>query len=121
MRIGSIFVVIIMMLSLAGCAISRGEMLPNSINTTVDLSQGNYRIVKANAIGVSKGIKILGLIPLSLPKHSIAMEDLVLDAGIEEGKAQALINVTEERTDVFLGLFSIPKLRIRADVVEFTD
>ena len=111
---------LILLLPIMGCATTR-EIFPDTSKTKVDLSQNNYRLVKANAIGVSKGIKLLCLIPVSAPRYIMAMENLYKDAGIVEGKAYALTNIVEERTNVNLLLFSIPKIRIRADVIEFTE
>ncbi len=94
---------------------------PHTTGTQVDLSKGNYRIVKANAIGESSGFSLLGFIPFKSPRYTAAMSNLYEKAGLEEGKAQALVNVTQERSTMYLVLFSIPKLTVRADVVEFID
>lgn len=113
------FVVSLMCLFLVGCA-STG-IFPHATGTTVDLSRKNYRIVKTNAVGESAGFSLLGFIPLSAPTYTGAMSDLYSKAGLEAGKAQALANVTQERSSRYLILFSIPKLTVRADIIEFLD
>jgi len=92
---------------------------PHSTGTSVDLSRDNYRVVTANAIGESSGFKLLGIIPFKSPRYTEAMSDLYLRSGLEEGRAQALANVSQERSTMYVILFSIPKLTVRADIVEF--
>ena len=94
---------------------------PQTSGRQVDLSRKNFRVVKANAIGSSSGFKLLGFIPFAAPTYSKAMSQLYQKAGLTEGKAQTLTNVTQERSSLYLLLFSIPKLTIRADIIEFTE
>jgi hypothetical protein len=103
----------------AGCA-SVGTF-PHSTGTSVDLTKSNFRIIKSNAIGEDSGFSVLGIIPLVSPTYTNAMSALYSKAGVSEGKAQALINVSQERSTLYLILFSIPKLTVRADVIEFLD
>jgi hypothetical protein len=109
-----------MCLFLVGCATGMG-MFPHSTATSVDLTKKNFRIVKANVIGEDSGFNLLGFIPLVSPKYTDAMADLYSKGNISKGKAQALVNVTQERSSIYLILFSIPKLSISADVIEFLD
>jgi len=108
----------LLFLFLMGCATAMGTF-PQGTGTQVDLSKANYRIVKANAIGESSGFTLLGIIPLAAPRVISAMSDLYSKVGISEGKSHALVNVAQERSSLYLILFSIPKLTIRADVIEF--
>jgi len=94
---------------------------PQTSGTQVDLSKKNFHIVKANAIGKSSGFELFGFIPFAQPTYSEAMSDLYEKAGVTEGKAQTLTNVTQERSSLYLLLFSIPTLTVRADVIEFTE
>lgn len=110
---------IVILAFLTGCA-SVGSF-PHTSATTVDLTRNNYRIVKSNAIGESHGFRLLGLIPFASPTYTGAMSDLYSKAGVAEGKAQALANVTQEQSSIYLILFSIPKVTVRADIVEFID
>ena len=113
-------IVILCTITIIAVGCSSVGTFPHSTGTNVDLSKGNYRVVKANAVGTSSGFRLLGLIPLSSPRYTAAMSDMYKKAGLEEGKAQALVNVSQERSTAYLILFSIPRLTIRADIVEFT-
>lgn len=90
-------------------------------NTTVNLSRQNYKIVKANAIGRSVGFSFLGLITLKSPGYDEAITKLYQSAGVSEGKAQALVNVVHENSSDYFILFALPKITVRADVIEFTE
>jgi hypothetical protein len=112
-------VCLLVLLLAVGCT-STGTF-PQTSATQVDLSRKNFHIVKANAIGSSSGFELFGFIPFSAPTYTRAMADLYEKAGVTEGKAQTLTNVTQERSSLYLLLFSIPKLTVRADVIEFTE
>jgi hypothetical protein len=88
--------------------------------TRVDLSQRNYRILKPNVIGFSEGFKLFGLIGLKSATHAKAMSQLYWRAEVVPGSAQTIANVVDERTSTYYILFSIPKVTIRADLIEFT-
>jgi hypothetical protein len=102
-----------------GCA-NRG-VVPYPTGTQVELTRKNYRIVKSNALGRSSGFSFLGVIPILPPRQTNAMSDLYSRAGLSEGKAQALVNVIQEKSTLYLILFSVPRLTVRADVVEFIE
>ena len=104
---------------LSGCA-SMGAF-PHATGTEVDLNKKNYRVVKANVTGESTGFALFGIIPFVSPTYPDAMSNLSANGGIQEGKAQALVNVTQDRSVIYLILFSIPKLTVRADIIEFLD
>ncbi|MGR9088668.1 MAG: DUF6567 family protein [Gammaproteobacteria bacterium] len=87
--------------------------------TEVKLSRQNYKIVKANAIGSSTGFSFLGLITMKPPRYDDAMTKLYQSGGVTEGKAQALVNVVHEFSSAYFILFSLPKITVRADVIEF--
>ncbi|MGR8981081.1 MAG: DUF6567 family protein [Gammaproteobacteria bacterium] len=89
--------------------------------TEVRLSKQNYKIVKANAMGSSEGFSLLGLIPLKSPGYDEAITRLYQSAPVSEGKAQALANVVYELSSSYFILFSLTKVTVRADVIEFTD
>lgn len=103
----------------SGCTSS--GTFPSTSATQVDLSRNNYRVVKANAIGSSSGFKLFMFIPIVPTRYSTAMSNLQKQAGVAEGRAQAMVNVTQEESSLYLLLFSIPKLTVRADIIEFTD
>jgi len=89
--------------------------------TQVSLSKQNYHIVKVNAVGSSTGFSLFGLFSLQSPTYAEAMTQLCRSAGISEGKAQALVNLVHEHSSTYFILFGLPKITVRADVVEFTD
>ncbi len=107
------------LLLLVGCT-SRGRM-DEATGTQVSLAQNNYRVLKAGATGSSSGFWLL-FIPISGPSYADAKEDLYRNAGLPlEGRSVALANTTEDRSFFTLLLFSIPTVKITADIVEFTD
>jgi len=109
-------------LLIAGWSSTRIEAPPNTTTTGVQLSQNNYKVVKAGARGESRGFRLLGIIPFGSPKSGAAKQRLY--ASVDQpltGRAIALANQTEDRSTLYLILFSIPKLTVTADVIEFTD
>ena len=89
--------------------------------TTVNLSRKNFKIVKANAVGRSVGFSFLGLFSLKSPCYEEAITQLYRSANVSEGKSQALVNVMHEQTSTYFILFSLPKITVRADIIEFID
>ncbi|MDD2658685.1 MAG: hypothetical protein PHY54_03265 [Methylococcales bacterium] len=89
--------------------------------TTVSLSKKNFKIVKANAVGRSVGFSLLGLFSLKSPCYEEAISRLYWSANVSEGKSQALVNVMHEQTSTYFILFSLPKITVRADIIEFID
>jgi hypothetical protein len=121
------------LLALAGCAgalpaipalsglASPPVGTPILTTTAVDLYKKNYKIVKANAIGSSVGFSLLGLFTFVSPGYEEAITRLYRSAGITEGKAQAIVNVVHENTSPYFILFALPKITVRADIIEFID
>ncbi len=103
---------------LAGCVTSSGEF-PGQSDSRVDLSKANFRVLKAGAVGTSYGFKLLGIFPLAAPHYSTAMQDLRSQAPME-GRAAAVANVTQDNSSLYLILFSIPKITVSGDIIEFT-
>jgi hypothetical protein len=89
-------------------------------STQVTLTENNYRIVQTNVIGRSRGFKLLGLITIKPASHTRAMSRLYSKAHVEEGRPQALANLMHESGSSNFILFSLPKVTIRADLIEFT-
>lgn len=106
----------------AGCASSRIENKMPSTQTQVNITHANYKMVKAGAMGRSYGFRfLLGIIPLAAPSTAAARADLYRNVGEPvNGKSVALINTVEDRSTTWLILFSIPKLTVTGDVVEFS-
>jgi Family of unknown function (DUF6567) len=104
----------------AGCA-SQGGDYQHTNATDVRLSGNNYRLIKAGAVGKSDGFWLLGIIPFANPNYGEAKAHLYKSVGEPlTGRSIALANQTEDRSTLYLLLFSIPKVTITADVVEFT-
>lgn len=105
-----------------GCASTRVTNNASSTETQIDLNHANYKMIKAGAEGRSYGFRfLLGIIPITAPNTAAARADLYSHVGESvNGKSVALINVTEDRSTTWLLLFSVPKLVITGDVVEFT-
>jgi hypothetical protein len=90
-------------------------------STTVNLTGQNYKLIKGGARGESRGFRLLGVIPFASPTHASAKAHLYESVGEPlTGKAIALMNETEDRSLLYVILFSIPKLTVTADVIEFT-
>jgi hypothetical protein len=89
--------------------------------TTVELSKGNFRIVKTNIRGTDWGINLLGILPIVSPDYTKAISQLYRSGAVTEGKSQAIVNILQQHTAPFFILFSIPRISFRADVVEFIE
>jgi hypothetical protein len=105
-------------LFLSGCA-SRGE-LPHTSDTKTTLTKGNFRVIKTSARGTDTGFRLLCFLPVLSPTFADAMENLHSKVQMR-GKATSLVNITQDKSELFLLLFSVPKITITADVIEFTD
>ena len=104
---------------LTGCA-SRGK-LEQYGGTRVDLSQKNYRVIKAGAIGEDTGWSVLLCIfSVTSPEYAVAKARLYEGLNVE-GRATGLANLTEDRQLLFFLLACRHKLTLSADIVEFTD
>ena len=106
------------LLFICGCA-SIGTF-PHITGTQTDLSKNNYKVIKAGARGVDCGFYLLGLIPFKSPSFARAMGDLRNQVEME-GKATAFINMAKDYSSLYLIIFSVPKITVTADVIEFID
>ena len=118
-RVSGLVLALLLLLGAAACS-NMGDF-PATSGTNIDLSHNNYRVVRSNVVGTSYGFWLLGFIPITSPSHTSAMSELYDNAGVVEGKAQALVNVTQDHSYLYLILFGIPSLTVRADIIEFTD
>lgn len=115
------FVLVAFALSSIGCSSSQGDFRGQSTGTGVSLAENNYKIIKAGVKGESKGFKLLGLITFVSPNYAEAKADLYASVGESlVGRSAALANQTEDKSTFYVILFSIPKVTITADVIEFT-
>jgi uncharacterized protein DUF6567 len=118
----------------AGCAGMAASQLPatfGSLNpntsaleihnqTDVKLTEGNFSVMKTNVVGQSKGFSLLGFITLFPARFQTAMDRLYANAQMQSGRPQTLGNVVMEKSSAYWILFSLPRVSVRADVVEFT-
>jgi hypothetical protein len=106
-----------------GCSSTRAENNTPATQTEVSLTHANYKMLQAGAEGRSYGFRfLLGIIPIAAPSTAAARADLYHNVGQSvNGRSVALINVTEDRSTTWLLLFSIPKIVITGDVVEFQE
>jgi hypothetical protein len=119
----SIFALLLLLLVLgsSGCVSNRSGSMPQSTATEVSLKANNYKVLKAGARGKSVGFSLLGILPIVTPNYADAKSDLYTSVGQPlEGRSVALANQTQDASTIYLILFSIPKIVITADIVEFT-
>jgi len=108
-------------LQISGCTQWAGALRGGQTNTVVRLSQRNYRVIMAGARGESVGFDFL-FFPIVAPSEGQAKDQLYRSVGQPlEGHAIALANQTEDRSLFTLILFSLPKVTLTADVIEFID
>lgn len=106
------------LLCLPGCLIS-SELVAGS-GTEVELTQSNYKYVHQNLRGTDTGFWLLGIIPLVSPSVVDAMEDVVGQAQLVQSGPRGLVHVTQESAYNYFLLFALPRITVRADVIEFT-
>lgn len=106
---------------LTGCISAIPSGLPSGHRTDVRLQENNFKLIKPNVIGEDTGFSLFCIFPLVSPQQILAMTDLCEKTGVTPGKAYAFTNLIQERTTTCYFIFSIPKVSIRADVVEFTE
>jgi hypothetical protein len=120
--IGATASLLVLALAGGGCSSSRVEMRGPSTTTAVALTNKNYRMIKPGATGTSFGFRLLGIIPFGSPHYAAARSKLYSSVNQPlAGKAVALTNELEDRSTLYLILFSVPELTITADVIEFID
>jgi hypothetical protein len=118
-----------MTLLLGGCAALAplaAPLLPNGsasaefrTATTVKLEQENFIVVKTNVVGRCKGFSLLGIITIVPARFDTAMDRLYGQAEMQPGRSQTLASLVMERSTTYWILYSVPRVSIRADVVEF--
>jgi hypothetical protein len=87
--------------------------------TSVRLEEANFVTVRTNVVGISKGFSLLGFITFRAATVNEAMNRLYTQAHAEEGRPQTLANLIVEHSGIYVILFSIPKVAVRADLIEF--
>src|SRR5262249_18438682 len=117
-----------------GCAAAAATQLPSSLSslnpsassleihnqTQLTLSEGNFSVVKTNVVGQARGFALLGFITLVPARFETAMDRFYSKAEMKAGQPQTLANLIVEKTSAYWILFSIPRVSVRADLLEFT-
>ena len=87
--------------------------------TSVILARGNFVLVKTNVVGRSKGFSLLGFITIAPASLTQAMNRMYASAQMCPGEPQTVAHLIVERSRSHWILFGIPKIEVRADIVEF--
>ena len=88
-------------------------------NTDVRLQEKNFIVIKTNVMGQSSGFSLLGVLTIVPAKFTKAMSRLYVQAEMQPGRPQTLVNLVMEKDATYFILFSLPRTAIRADVIEF--
>jgi hypothetical protein len=87
--------------------------------TDIRLEAANFIVTKTNVVGQSEGFSLLGVLTIVPAKFTQAMNQLYTQAEMQPGRAQTLANLIMEKNSTYFILFSLPRISIRADVIEF--
>ncbi len=87
--------------------------------TSVKLAEDNFVLVKTNVVGSSRGFSLLGILTIQPATLNQAMNRLYAAAQLERGRPQTVAHLVVEQTTSFWILFGIPRVDVRADIVEF--
>src|SRR5262245_12444613 len=118
------------LLALCGCSavspVPLSSLLPGAgtglevhSQTSIKLEQANFSVMKTNLVGRSQGFALLGIITIVPARFTDALNRIYSQAEMHAGGPQPLANVTVERSSAYWILFSIPRVSVRADLVEF--
>jgi hypothetical protein len=88
-------------------------------NTDVRLQEKNFIVIRTNVMGQSSGFSLLGILTIVPAKFTKAMSRLYVQAEMQPGRPQTLVNLVMEKDATYFILFSLPRTAIRADVIEF--
>jgi hypothetical protein len=88
-------------------------------NTDVRLQEKNFIVIRTNVMGQSSGFSLLGILTIVPAKFTKAMNRLYVQAEMQPGRPQTLVNLVMEKDAAYFILFSIPRTAIRADLIEF--
>ncbi len=87
--------------------------------TSVELDEGNFSLVKTNVLGKSNGFSLLGFITIYPATLTKALGRLYSHAQMREGQPQTISHLVIEQTSSYWILFGIPQVIVRADIVQF--
>jgi hypothetical protein len=87
--------------------------------TDIRLEAADFIVTKPNVVGESEGFSLLGILTIVPPKFTEAMNRLFIHAEMQPGRPQTLANLIMEKNSSYFILYSLPRISIRADVIEF--
>lgn len=87
--------------------------------TSVKLAADNFILVKTNVVGSSRGFSLLGVLTIEPATLNTAMNRLYAAAHFQPGRPQTIAHLVMEQTSSYWILFGIPRIDVRADIVEF--
>jgi hypothetical protein len=87
--------------------------------TDIRLEAADFIVTKPNVVGESEGFSLLGILTIVPPKFTQAMNRLFTQAEMQPGRPQTLANMVAEHNSSYFILYSVPRISIRADVIEF--
>jgi hypothetical protein len=111
--------ILLLAVIIVGCGHSTGRWSEGT-STGVSLSTNNYKIIKAGARGESSGVRLFCVIPIVTPSFAEAKANMYQAANeTMVGRSIALVNQTQDRSDLCFILFSLSHLTITSDILEF--
>ena len=87
--------------------------------TDIRLEVANFIVTKTDVVGQSEGFSLFGVLTIVPAKFTQAMNRLYTQAEMQPGRSQTLVNLIVEKNSTYFILFSLPRISIRADVIEF--
>jgi hypothetical protein len=96
-----------------------GRPLGMHDQTSVNLAQDNFVLVKTNVYGVSKGFSLLGFITVYPATLTKAMNRMYAAAEMRPGSAQTVAHLIIEPSSGYWILFGLPRVEVHGDIVEF--
>ena len=87
--------------------------------TSVDLAKDNFSVIRTNVVGQSRGFSLLGFITIYPATLTKAMNRMYAAARMLPGRPQSTAHLLIEQSSSYFILFGIPKVEVRADIVEF--
>lgn len=88
-------------------------------HTEIKLDRDNFVLVKPNVQGRSRGFSLLGFVTIVPATVTKAMTRMYVAAQMPPGEAQTVAHLAVEHSSSYWVLFGIPKVEVRADVVQF--
>jgi hypothetical protein len=89
-------------------------------NTTeARLQEKNFIVVRTNVTGQASGFSLLGILTIVPARFNKAMGRLYDHAQMQTGHSQTLVDIVMEQDSINFILFTLPRISLSADVVEF--